>query len=73
MRPKETQFSEKTNAPQQRKWIHYERPEISHQLIDRAMKQSTIVSLISQISFHISICLACNAEKALQLKITKKE
>ena len=33
-----------------------------------------IHSSISQnIFFHISKCLACNAEKTLQLKITKKE
>ena len=37
--------------------IHYEHPEISYH----------------QIFFHISKCFACNAEKSLQLKITKKE
>ena len=39
-------------------------------LMDRAMKQST---QLHKIFFHISKCLACNAEKLLQLKITKKE
>ena len=56
------------------KWkmrIHYEHREISHQLMDRAMKQST--HQFHKIFFHISKCLACNAEKTLQLKITKKE
>ena len=31
-----------------------------------------IDSSISQNIFHISKCLACNAEKTIQLKITKK-
>ena len=34
------------------------------------MKQST--SQFHKISFHISTSLACNAEKTVQLKITKK-
>ena len=34
------------------------------------MKQST--HQFHKIFFHISKCLACNAEKTLQLKITKK-
>ena len=45
-------------------------PRISHHLMDRAMKQST--HQFHKIFFHISKCLACNAEKTLQLKITKK-
>ena len=52
------------------KWINYELPEISHHLMDRAMKQST--HQFHKILFHISKCLACNVEKTLQLKITKK-
>ena len=35
------------------------------------MKQST--HRFHKIFFHISKCLACNTEKTLQLKITKKE
>ena len=46
-------------------------PRISHHLMDWAMKQST--HQFHKIFFHISKCLACNAEKTLQLKITKKE
>ena len=38
--------------------------------MDRAMKQST--RQFHKIFVHISKCLACNAEKTLQLKITKK-
>ena len=45
-------------------------PRISHHLMDRAMKQST--HQFHKIFFYISKCLACNAEKTLQLKITKK-
>ena len=45
-------------------------PKTSHHLIDRPMKQST--HQFHKIFFHISKCLACNAEKLLQLKITKK-
>ena len=36
----------------------------------RAIKQST--HQFHKIFFHISKCLACNTEKTLQLKITKK-
>ena len=36
----------------------------------RAMKQST--HQFHKIFVHILKCLACNAEKTLQLKITKK-
>ena len=36
-------------------------PRISHHLMDRAMKQST--HQFHKIFFHISKCLACNAEK----------
>ena len=39
---------------------HYEHPEISHHLMDRAMKQST--HQFHKIYFHISKCLACNTE-----------
>ena len=46
-------------------------PRISHHLMDRAMKQST--HQFHKIFFQISKCLACNAEKTLQLKITKKQ
>ena len=45
-------------------------PKISHHLMDWAMKQST--NQFYKIFFHISNCLACNAEKLLQLKIIKK-
>ena len=33
-------FLEKKNTPQKGKWIHYEHPEIKHQFMYRAMKQS---------------------------------
>ena len=39
--------------------------------LDGAMKQST--HQFHNFFFHISKCLACNAEKLLQLKITNKE
>ena len=39
--------------------------------MDRAMKQLT--HQFHEIFFHISKYLACNAEKTLQLKITKKK
>ena len=39
-------------------------------LMDRAMKQLT--HQFHKKFFHISKCLACNSEKTLQLKITKK-
>ena len=45
-------------------------PRISHHLMDWAMKQST--HQFHKIFFYISKCLACNGEKTLQLKITKK-
>ena len=38
--------------------------------MDRAMKQST--HHFQKIFFHISKCLACNAEITLQLKISKR-
>ena len=47
----------------------YEHSEISHHLMDCAMKQLT--HQFHKRFFHISKCLACNAEKILQLK--KKE
>ena len=37
----------------------------------RRVEQST--HQFHKIFFHISKCLACNVEKTLQLKITKKE
>ena len=46
-------------------------PRVSYHLMDGAMKQST--HQFHKIFFHISKRLACNAEKLLQLKITKKE
>ena len=52
------------------RWIHYGQPEISHHLIDRAMKLST--HQFHKIFFHISKCLACSTEKTLLLKITKE-
>ena len=64
-------FLEKKNTPQHGRCIHYEHLETSHHLMDRAMNQST--HRFHKIFFHISKCLACNAEKTLQLKITKKE
>ena len=39
--------------------------------MDGAIKQSTLQ--FHKRRFHISKCLACNAEKTLQLKKTKKE
>ena len=45
--------------------------EISHHLVDHAMKQLT--RQFHKNCFHHSKCLACNSEKTLQLKITKKE
>ena len=39
--------------------------------MDRAMKQLT--HQFHKIFFHISKCLACNAEKTLQLEIIKKK
>ena len=39
--------------------------------MDRAMEQSS--RQFQKIFFQISKCLACNAEKILQLKMTKKE
>ena len=39
--------------------------------MNRAMKQST--HQFHKIFLRISKCLACNAEKILQFKITKKE
>ena len=47
----------------------YEHPEISHHLMDHAMKQLT--HQLHKIIFHISKCFACNAEKNVQLKIKK--
>ena len=50
--------------------VHYEH-RILHNMMDPAMKQSA--HQFHKIFFHISKCLACNAEKTLPLKITKKE
>ena len=38
--------------------------------MNRAIKQS--IHQFHKIFFHISKCLACNAGKTLQLKVTKK-
>ena len=46
-------------------------PRVSYHLMDQVMKQPT--HQFHNIFFHISKCLACNAEKTLQLKKTKKE
>ena len=46
-------------------------PRISHHVMDRTMKQST--HQFQKIYFHITKSLVCNAEKTLELKITKKE
>ena len=62
-------FCEKKNTDG--KWICYEHPEISHHLMDCAIRQST--RQFQKIFFHISKCLAYNAEKILQLRITKKK
>ena len=43
---------------------------ISHRLMDRAMKQST--RQFNKIFFHISKCLACNAEKNITVEDNKK-
>ena len=51
--------------------ILYEHPEISYYFMDRAMKQS--IHQFHRTFFHISKCLACNAKKTLQLKITNKK
>ena len=60
----------KKKTPLKENWIRYEHPAISYRLMDRAMKQST--HRFHEICFHISKCLACDAEKTLQFKITKK-
>ena len=54
-------FLEEKNTPEKGKWIHYEHPEISHHFMDRAMKKS--IHQFRKIIFHISKCLAYNAEK----------
>ena len=64
-------FCEKKKYCIKGKWICYEHPEISHHLMDCAIRQST--RQFYKIFFHISKCLAYNAEKTLQLRITKKE
>ena len=46
-------------------------PRISYHMMDCAMKQST--HQFHKFFFNISKSLACNAEKTLQLNITKKE
>ena len=50
--------------------IHYEHPEISHHLMDHAINQST--HQFHKIFFHISKCLACNAEKIITVEDNKK-
>ena len=52
-------FLEKKKLHKKGKWIHYKHPEISHHLMDRAMKQST--HQLHKMFFYISKCLACNA------------
>ena len=44
---------------------------ISHHLMDLAIKQST--DQFHKMFVHISKCSACNAEKTVQSKITKKK
>ena len=68
-RPKEKQFSSDCIKG---KWIHYEHPEISHHLMDRAMKESTRQFQKILIFFHISKCLACNAGKNITVEDKKK-
>ena len=70
-RPKKTQFSGGKKNCMKGKMDSLSTPRISHHLMDCAMKQST--HQFHKIIFHISKCLACNVEKTLQLKITKKE
>ena len=48
-----------------------EHPEISHQLMGRAIKQS--IHQLPKKFFHISKCLPSNAKNTLELEITKKE
>ena len=52
------------------KYTHYGHSEISQHLMDRAMKQST--RQFHKIFFHISKCLACNAEKNITVEDNKK-
>ena len=49
----------------------YEHPEISHHLMDHAMKQLT--HQLHKIIFLISKCLACNAEKNVAVEDKKNE
>ena len=61
-------FLEKKNILHEREnWF----PEISHHLMDHAVQQST--HQFHKIFFHISKCLAYNAEKILKLKIAEKQ
>ena len=70
-RSKKTQFSgDKKKYSIKGKMDSLWKPRISHHLMDRAKKKST--HQFHKIFFHISKGLACNAEKRLQLKITKK-
>ena len=50
--------------------IHYEHSEISYHLMDRAINQLT--HQFHKIFFHISKCLACNAEKNITAEDNKK-
>ena len=52
------------------KYTHYEHSGISQNLMDRAVKQST--RQFHKIFFHISKCLACNAEKNITAEDNKK-
>ena len=58
-------FLEKKILHKKEKLIHYEHPEISHHLMDCAMKQPT--HQFHKILFHISRYLGWNAEKTPQL------
>ena len=49
-------FLDKKSTPEKGKWNHYEHPELSHQLMDHAMKQST--HQFPKIFFKIFKCLA---------------
>ena len=44
--------------------MHFEHPEISHHLMDCAIKQSS--HQFDKIFFRISKCLGCNGEKSLE-------
>ena len=62
---------EKKNTALKGKEIHHKHLEKSHHLMDHAMKQST--RQFQKIFFSHLKMFSMNAEKTLQLKITKKE